>query len=177
MKTHRVTREDAPDIASKTLDKVFANIDKFNPSRAKFSTWIFTIADHLAIDSYRKQKNQNKGAGQILSIDEELVPAHNDTPPEYVSRNPALKDLFLKAFRTLSEEDQTVLNLGAREVSQAEIGEILGKSAEAIKVQAHRARQRLQKAVENLGKEMSVDTTGADWAGLKNLKGQKEAGI
>lgn len=176
-KNHTISREDVEEIASTTLHRVITKIDTFIPSRSKFSTWIFTIANRLAIDNYRKQKNQSPDTGQIVSLDEEHDQTHAGTPTESVSRNPVLKELFLKAFKSLSEEDQTVLNLRAREASQAEIGEILGKSANTIKVQEHRARQKLEKAVEALAREAAVDITGADWGGLKNLKGQKEAGI
>jgi len=176
-KTYVISRQDAEEIASTALHRVITNIARFDRSRSKFSSWIFTIAKRLAIDTYRKKKNHNKDAGEALSLDEETALPHNHLAQEFTSRNPILKDLFLRAFNTLSEEDQSVLFLSAQGVSQAEIGEILGKSAETIKVQAHRARQRLQKAVESLAQEASVDITGADWGGLKNLKGQKEAGI
>lgn len=176
-KNYTISREDAEEIASTALCRVITKIDTFTPSRSKFSTWIFVIAKRLAIDNHRKQKNLRPNTGQILSLDEEHDQTHTDTPVESVSRNPVLKELFLKAFKSLSDEDQTVLNLGARGVSQAEIGEILGKSADTIRVQVHRARQKLQKALVILAREAAVDITGGDWGGLKNLKGQKEAGI
>lgn len=175
MKQYAVPREDAEEIALTAMRKVADGIDQFDPSRAKFSTWIFTIAKHLAIDYLRRQGRQSKGNGPSLSL--EAVTGHYDgdgASSSSIPSNPALKNLFLRAFGSLGEDDRTVLCLAVQEWSYAEIGEVLDKSQDAVKIQAHRARKRLRDAVKDLADKEFVDISEADWDGLKHWKGQKE---
>ncbi len=176
-KRHSFSTEDCEDIASATLLRVSEVIDTYKPSLGTFRTWIFGIAKNRAIDHYRKIQHQQKDSGQVTSFDETTESPLSEPLTSSTSLNPVLKGTFLKAFGELSEEDQTVLKLSAQGFSQAEIGEILRKSEDAVKVQAHRVRKRLKDAVERLAEQDSVNITGADWDGLKNLNGQKEAGI
>ena len=47
-------RELAEDLAQETFVKVFNHLDSYNP-KFKFSSWIFKIANNLAIDTLRKK--------------------------------------------------------------------------------------------------------------------------
>lgn len=46
----------AEDVVSIVFLKVYQNLDRFDPSRAALSTWIFTIAKNVVINHYRMQK-------------------------------------------------------------------------------------------------------------------------
>ena len=174
-KRHSFSKEDCEEIASSSLLRVADIIETYNPALGSFRTWLFGIAKNRAIDHYRKLQTQQRHSGSIMSFDELKDSNLNETPATSVSLNPTLKSTVLTALSRLSEDDQAVLKLGAEGFSQAEIGRMLDKSEDAIKVQAHRARKRLKEAVEILASQDSVDITGADWDRLKSLKGQPEA--
>lgn len=49
-------REHAEDVVSDVFFKVISNHHRFDPSKASFSTWIFTIAENSVIDHFRKRR-------------------------------------------------------------------------------------------------------------------------
>ena len=56
--TARLTnRNDASDIVQEIFIKVWKNIEHFDPSKASFKTWIFTIAKNTTTDFLRKKKS------------------------------------------------------------------------------------------------------------------------
>ena len=55
--TARLTnRSDASDIVQEIFIKAWKNIEHFNPSKASFKTWIFTIAKNTTTDFLRKKR-------------------------------------------------------------------------------------------------------------------------
>src|SRR5258708_5195174 len=50
-------RNDVPDIVQEIFIKVWKNIHRFDPTRASFKTWIFTIGRNTVTDFLRKKKN------------------------------------------------------------------------------------------------------------------------
>jgi len=170
-----IPRDDAEEIGSAAMVRVALTIGRFDPARAKFSTWIFGITKNRALDYLRRRKRQHTPSEQL---DESLILASGDYDPDNLPESPAascpLKILFLQAFNNLSEEDGTVLKLAAQEWTYAAIGQVLKKSEDAVKIQAFRARKRLREEIKKLGEEGSIDISEAEWEGLKHWKGQKE---
>jgi len=60
-------REQTEELVSDIFLKVVVHLDSFQPGKASFNTWIFTIARNLLTDYYRKSKI-------IISIDDEGFP-------------------------------------------------------------------------------------------------------
>src|SRR5688500_13600206 len=81
-------RELAEDLAQETFVKVFNHLDSFNP-KYKFSSWIFKIANNVAIDSLRKKGLRTvslDGSPNAVTADEteasRIVIASDDESPE-----------------------------------------------------------------------------------------------
>ena len=53
-KTHH--KETAEDLVSQTFFKALENIKGFDPSKGKFSSWLYRIARNCVIDYYRTKK-------------------------------------------------------------------------------------------------------------------------
>lgn len=66
-------RDDAEDIAQGAFVKAYLQLEHFNPSKARFSTWLYKIATNLAIDHLRKQK-RNAHVEDIEQIAEATMP-------------------------------------------------------------------------------------------------------
>ena len=60
----RITDENmAQDLTSVVFEKALTKFSAFNPQKASFSTWIFTIARNTVIDHYRVyKKHEDVGA-------------------------------------------------------------------------------------------------------------------
>lgn len=49
-------RDEAEDIAQRAFIKAYENLQKYDPERSQFSTWLYRIASNLAIDFLRSRK-------------------------------------------------------------------------------------------------------------------------
>ena len=75
----------AQDLTAAVFEKAFAKFDGFNPQKASFSTWIFTIARNTVIDHYRVYRKHEdvvsdveaKATAQYPSPEEEAIRAEN----------------------------------------------------------------------------------------------------
>src|ERR1043166_361372 len=67
----------ADDLTQEVLVRVFRSIRSYEPT-GRFESWLFTIANHLAIDEARRRKPE----APISEVDEEL------TPEQFASESP-----------------------------------------------------------------------------------------
>lgn len=52
------SRDDAEDIAQDSFIKAYRNIQKYDNTKAKFSTWLYRIAANGAVDMLRRRKQE-----------------------------------------------------------------------------------------------------------------------
>ncbi len=147
-----VNRNDAPDIVSEIFIKVWKNINGFDPAKARFKTWLFTIARNTAIDFSRKKHSllfSDIGKGG----EEDVNSLADNIPDEQILPDAALQKLqdseFLnKLLDRLPENYKTVLVLHYQEeMSFDEIGKILNKPLNTVKSQHYRALQKLREII------------------------------
>ncbi|OQY39743.1 MAG: hypothetical protein B6226_01300 [Candidatus Cloacimonetes bacterium 4572_65] len=138
---HKVSDDDSRrDIVSNVFFKALKNLYKFKYLyKGAFSGWLYRIALNEVTDFYRKS-----GRVQKLNVDIK----HNYTAP--VTEDIQVDYSFLReALAKLSDKDQNIIILRYFEkMSNLEVAEILGKKEGAVKVQVHRAMQKLKKLVE-----------------------------
>ena len=148
----RITKndEDAEECAQDTFLKAFKSIESFR-QEAKFSTWLFRIAYNTAISKGRRQKHEYQSTDdrQIQNM------SFDDTESGYRSLGNEQRKHYVKlAMQTLSPEDANLVNLYYyNELSIAEINEITGMEVSNIKVKLHRARKKMQDALQRLLKD------------------------
>ncbi len=149
--------EDAADLAQETFVRIYQHRARFNP-RQKFSTWLYTIATNLARDRLKwrarhPQVSLNQPAvGDGESTVGDLLPDSKDSPDDQLLSQERV-EAIRRALAELPEELRTPLLLSEYEqLSQAEIGKVLGCTAKAVESRIYRARQRLR---EKLPSEQS----------------------
>ena len=156
----RVVRDhhDAEELAQETFLKAFAKLDTFS-AEYRFSTWLFTIAYRLSLNSLRRRKAMTgeMDFGNMAGHEEDAVDAVAQS--EETRR---LKKVIWDAVDGLSVPQRaTVLLFYREEQSCQEIAEVLGMPVATIKSHLHRARGRLQ--------EMLSPVVGEDWTRLRLL--------
>jgi len=89
-------RDEAEDIAQQAFIKAYMGLQKFDPARARFSTWLYKIATNLAID-YLRQHRRRVDVADIEAMAEVSMPTYLEdeekqevqravrglTPPQY----------------------------------------------------------------------------------------------
>jgi RNA polymerase sigma-70 factor (ECF subfamily) len=124
---------DAEDLAQETFIKAYKHLDSFD-HRAKFTTWLYAIAKHSALNHIRRRRPLDP----IHEMQEALPAAEQAEPAGSESVWKLARELKPKLFELL-------WLFYAEDFSLKEIAEITGGNAITIRVNLHRARKALEK--------------------------------
>ena len=145
------TREDAEEIAQDAFIQAFQALPSFNQD-AKFTTWFYRIVFNSAL--MFKRKNRIQAEDIERSQPAQYVAADTDKNLKISEQ----RQYIQKAFNHLSPDDVTMITLFyLKEQSLEEIAQVVGISAETVKVKLCRARKRLAETMNRmLGKEVKT---------------------
>ncbi|NPV07955.1 MAG: sigma-70 family RNA polymerase sigma factor [Anaerolineae bacterium] len=140
-------RHDAEDITARTFQRALANVRTFESRGVPISAWFYRIAHNLVANFHRDRSRR-----QTISL-ESLVSQRADVEsPSAAAERGERAQALLRAIRELPEDRQQLVILKFNEhLSNAEIGEVLGRSESAIKSLYHRTLLALRKSLEEQG--------------------------
>jgi RNA polymerase sigma-70 factor (ECF subfamily) len=154
---------EAEDLAQIVFLQVYKSAKRYE-SRAKFSTWLFTIARNLCLNEIRRRSRHPADSLEEAHAEHEDQPRQqfedqsNVLPPEQLLHG-ELAQKIEEALAGLPENQRTAILLCRQEeLSYEEIAEILGCSLSATKSLIHRGRETLKEKLKPYLK------TG-DWSG------------
>ena len=137
--------ETARDLLQETFVRLYFGIRRFKP-RAKFATWLYSIAMNLCRDYARSKQRRQSYATESLDAGDahREMPAADRGPAANAESHEGLAALE-KAIQELPHDLRTALLLFAVEGrSQQECAELLGVSAKAVETRVYRARKCLE---------------------------------
>src|SRR4029077_16207107 len=138
------------DILQETFVRLYFGIQRFRP-RAKFVTWLYSIAMNLCRDYARSRQRRQSYATESLDDGDvhRKEPAADLGPAADVESRERLANLQ-KAIEELPHDLRTTLLLFAVEGrSQQQCAELLGVSAKAMETRVYRARNMLEKKIQH----------------------------
>lgn len=153
-------RDVAEDLAQEVFLRVFRARKTYHPG-AKFSTWLFTIANNVASNSLRsrsRRREVNVAPRREVEtgsnpLEQMALDASGLMPTRQLDRSERA-EMVQVAIRALSDRQRMALLLCKFEgMSYAEIGETMELSAQAVKSLLSRARSNLRTALEPYLKE------------------------
>ncbi len=137
-------KADAEDLTQRVFIRVYQSAPRYQP-RAKFSSYLFTIARNLLIDEIKKRNRQKTS---IYS--DELAQDRIEGSGEELNEWTEILDFAMKE---IPENYSTALLLRVqRELSYREIADIMKVSESRIKTWIHRARNHLKHTLKSHGK-------------------------
>jgi RNA polymerase sigma-70 factor, ECF subfamily len=130
---------EAEDAAQESFWRAYQNLRRYDPQRS-FITWMLSIAAHFCIDQQRKRRLP---VVPVEILPEEAVPDSTPNPEKVVGQ--MLEDRRLhKLLEAMPAQDRAALVLRYwYDVSDEEIGQMLGMTVSAVKSRLHRARKQL----------------------------------
>jgi RNA polymerase sigma-70 factor (ECF subfamily) len=147
--------EEAEDLAQEAFLRVYRSRKKYHP-RAKFSTWLFTIANNLALNALRAR--QRKPAVPLNLRDsgplgprpaEQLVQDRAGRPTDRMQQE-ELAAIVRQALAGLNERQRAAVVLNKFEdMNYADIAQVMGLTVKAVKSLLSRARENLRLALED----------------------------
>jgi RNA polymerase sigma factor (sigma-70 family) len=114
----------AEDITSAVFEKALSKFTSYDPQKANFPTWIFSIARNTLIDHYRgrsqEQKYQKEAKVQIMVF--------STTPEKDASRSEDIRKLRLCLSRLKQNEQEIITLKFTSEMTNREIAKVTGLS-------------------------------------------------
>jgi RNA polymerase sigma-70 factor (ECF subfamily) len=144
----------AEDLAQEVFLRVFRSRKRYRPT-ARFSTWLYTIANNVASDlrqrAYRRREHgvpaSSSASQSIVGLEALAVDASGEMPARVVDRKELLS-VVQQALATLGENQRMAVLLAKFEhCSQEEIAAVMGLSVPAVKSLLFRARDNLRTAI------------------------------
>jgi len=149
---------EAEDLCQAAFVKAYESLGSYSTNYA-FSTWLFTIAYRLCLNSLRKKKAMSGETDFSYVGDGEPDAALSLASSEEARR---LRDLIWAAVDQLSPPQKSAVLLFYREgKSCQEIGAVLGIPAVTVKSHLHRAREKLRQLLDQ--------ELVADWLAVRSL--------
>ena len=139
-------QQDAEDVCQEALLKAMAAIQSFDPTY-RFSTWLFTIAYRLGLNTLRRRNKNVDGDMDFNMFASTTEPEPDDCLESEEARR--LKDAVWSAVDRLSVAQRLAITLFYREShSCQEIATVMAVPVATVKSHLHRARARLQELLE-----------------------------
>lgn len=145
---------EAEDLAQEVFLRIYRARKGYRP-RAKFSTWLFTIANNMALNHLRGKGRQpavhlesggSDSQGARPAADR--VEAREGTASAQM-RQVELSEVVREAMEDLGEDQRMAVLLNKfEEMSYSEIAEVMGRSEAAVKSLLARARMNLREQLE-----------------------------
>jgi RNA polymerase sigma-70 factor (ECF subfamily) len=128
---------DAEDLTAKAFYQALTHIDRYVDRGLPFSAWLYRIAHNLVANWYRAKSRR-----KVITLDEVTTSAlyqGSDVPPEKVLESQDDQRLLLRLIRRMPDDRQQLVILKfVHQLSNLEIGQIMGRSEGAIKSLYHR---------------------------------------
>jgi RNA polymerase sigma-70 factor (ECF subfamily) len=145
--------EEAEDLAQEVFLRVYRARQRYRP-RSKFSTWLFTIANNLALNSLRARQRRpvvplnTHDSGPLGPRPAEQLVHDRGTGPVQRVQQQELAALIRRALEGLNERQRMAVVLNKFEdMNYAEIAEVMGLTTKAVKSLLSRARMNLRAAL------------------------------
>ena len=125
---------DAEDLTARVFQRAMNHIHNYTDRGVPFSAWLYRIAHNLVANWHRDRSRRQ----EIPLNDVPVLPSRGDHPERNLVRSQEQESL-LRLIRRLPPERQNLLILKFVEnMSNAEIGAIMGRSEGAVKSLYHR---------------------------------------
>ena len=143
--------EDAEELTLEVFFKAYRALGSWEP-KAKFSTWLYTIASNLSIDYHRSKSRQPVFTFEDEDVIEKRLVANDiSSNPEKQIEDKERGEIIRAAVDELSAKQKEVFMLTRYEGLQIkEVAESLGMAEGTVKIHLHRAIKKLQTLLQPL---------------------------
>jgi RNA polymerase sigma-70 factor (ECF subfamily) len=126
--------EDAEDLTARVFFRALQHIPNYRDRGLPFSAWLYRIAHNLVANWHRDSSRRKETA-----FEESVVISKGSEHPEYELEKQQENEELLRILQVLPVERQQLIILKfVEQLSNAEIGKIMGRSEGAVKSLYHR---------------------------------------
>jgi RNA polymerase sigma-70 factor (ECF subfamily) len=148
-------REQAEDLAQEVFLRVYRARKSYQPG-AKFATWLYTIANHVAANALRSQSRhhevtlQSRDSGRLGAQPlTRMLQASSGQMPARQLDKAEMREIVRMSLDALNERQRMAILLSKFEgMSYEDIAEVMEISSQAIKSLLSRARENLREVLQ-----------------------------
>ena len=139
----QLERQRAEEVLQETLMKAWREAARYDPDRARLSTWLHQIAHNLCIDILRRQRRE-----QPLAENADTIIGSDESPESLVQTQETQRQLT-SAIGALSQRHRTALILTYyQSLPNRDVAQIMSISVRALESLLVRARRELKTILE-----------------------------
>jgi RNA polymerase sigma-70 factor (ECF subfamily) len=147
--------DDAEDLTARVFYRAMRHIGNYRHRGLPFSAWLYRIAHNLVANWHRDNSRRKE-----VPLDEAMVGRTIGEYPEIELVQSEERDKLLRVIRLLPADRQQLLILKFVEhLSNAEIGQIMGRSEGAVKSLYHRTLLNLRDEYESFANRLAFAET------------------
>jgi RNA polymerase sigma-70 factor (ECF subfamily) len=141
---------DAEDLTARVFQRAMNHIRNYRDRGVPFSAWLYRIAHNLVANWHRDRGRRQ----EVPLADVPALPSKDERPEQLLVRSQE-QDSLLRHIRKLPPDRQTLLILKfVEDLSNVEIGQIMGRSEGAVKSLYHRTLLGLR---DELGQQIDAE--------------------
>ena len=149
-------QHDAEDLTARVFFRAMRRIPQYQERGLPVSAWLYRIAHNLVANWHR-----DRGRRPEISLDEGFASIPHSEHPEVTLLYLEEQDRLLQMIRVLPPERQQLIILKFVEhLSNAEIGQIMGKTEGAVKSLYHRTLLSLRVDMEIISSDENIEQPG-----------------
>lgn len=143
-------RREVEDLAQEVFLKVFRALPRFDPERAKLTTWVYTFVRNHCFDVLKRRKLPTQSLHAVADGEPARdVADGRELQPTHDAENQELGRRIGEALATLGEDQRMVFILREYEgLDYAAIAEVTGTSEGTVKSRLFRAKEALRQQLE-----------------------------
>jgi len=146
---------DAEDLTARVFQRALRHVGAFEDKGVPFTAWLYRIAHNLVANWHRDRSRR-----PVIPLDQHMAVSEVAVHPEVEAIAHEEQTLLLDAVRVLPDDRQQLLILKFVErMSNAQIGEVMGRTEGAIKSLYHRTLNALREDVQEREKHSDGNGT------------------
>ena len=133
-------------MTARVFQRALKHVGNFQDQGVPFSAWLYRIAHNLVANWHRDRSRR-----PVVPLEDHVPDSGTITHPEALAMAEEQNRILLQAVRKLPPDRQQLLILKFVErLSNAEIGQIMGRTEGAIKSLYHRTLNSLRDQIKNM---------------------------
>ncbi|MGE6257250.1 RNA polymerase sigma factor SigX [Heyndrickxia sporothermodurans] len=141
-------REQAEDLAQEVYIRVLKSYHQFE-NRSSEKTWIFSIAKHVAIDFFRKQKRWKHRLADTFDLEMNQISDHSPLPEDITLQNESIQLMYRCLDKCKLDHRMVLILRYIQSLTILETSSVLGWSEGKVKTTQHRALKALRGLMKN----------------------------
>ncbi len=156
-----MNRQDSEDVMQEAFVYAFKNLHRYDPTRASFKTWLYTIALSRCRNLYRRKHLPWVDLSCLLPWD---LPAPKSEMPEVKFAQQDVKLAIEKALAELTPNlREAVLLRYGHGLTYREMAEIIGCPQKTAESRVRLAHERLRGLLQPVGQSLLDELIGIEW--------------